>query len=70
VTRPRPPATTHLGFHEVLAFDGGAAVEHPHGGPTLFFLRAGTMTPEPSQPALGSNGLVVQLVGWVDGRPY
>ncbi len=33
--------TNHFGFREVLAFDGGAAIEHPDGGPTLFFLREG-----------------------------
>ncbi|MFN4202665.1 MAG: VOC family protein [Tabrizicola sp.] len=105
----------HFGFREVLAFDGGAAVEHPGGGPTLFFLREGLETLDPSQrhvrtqgttlaftvadidaevakldgdgvrPKSGvrqddwgerhvqiadPNGLTVQLVQWVDGRPY
>lgn len=40
---------THFGFREAIAFDGGAAVEHPNGGPTLFFLREGLPALEPSQ---------------------
>jgi hypothetical protein len=48
--------TTHFGFREVLAFDGGAAVEHPGGGPTLFFLRAGLTTLEPSQRDVPARG--------------
>jgi catechol 2,3-dioxygenase-like lactoylglutathione lyase family enzyme len=106
---------THFGFREVIAFDGGAAVEHPTGGPTLFFLREGLAILEPSQRNVRAqgvtlaltvedieaevgalrgggvqlksdiqqdewgerhiqiadpNGLIVQLVQWVGGRPY
>jgi catechol 2,3-dioxygenase-like lactoylglutathione lyase family enzyme len=105
----------HFGFREVLAFDGGAAVEHPGGGPTLFFLREGLATLDPSQRHVlaqgitlaltvadieaevarlqtdgvqpiseirqddwgerhvqvsDPNGLILQLVQWVCGRPY
>jgi catechol 2,3-dioxygenase-like lactoylglutathione lyase family enzyme len=31
----------HFGFREALSFDGGAAIEHPDGGLTLFLLRVG-----------------------------
>jgi catechol 2,3-dioxygenase-like lactoylglutathione lyase family enzyme len=107
--------TEHFGFREVLAFDGGAAVEHPGGGPTLFFLREGLATLEASQRHVlaqgialaltvediesevarlrragvtpnsdirqddwgerhvqlaDPNGLILQLVQWVGGRPY
>lgn len=106
---------THFGFRESIAFDGGAAVEHPTGGPTLFFFREGLATLEPSQRNVRAqgitlaltvedieaevgalrgggvepqseirqdewgerhvqiadpNGLIVQLVQWVGGRPY
>jgi catechol 2,3-dioxygenase-like lactoylglutathione lyase family enzyme len=105
----------HFGFRKALDFDGGAAVEHQDGGPTLFFLRLGLEVLIPSQryaPAKGvtiaftvkdiqhevarlrengvetnaeiqqdewgerhaqvtdPNGLVVQLVQWIDDRPY
>jgi catechol 2,3-dioxygenase-like lactoylglutathione lyase family enzyme len=105
----------HFGFRELLAFDGGAAVEHPGGGPTLFFLREGLDTLDPAQrhvlaqgitlaftvadieaevarlrsdgvqPAsdirqddwgerhvqiADPNGLILQLVQWVEERPY
>lgn len=46
----------HFGFREVLAFDGGAAVEHPGGGPTLFFLREGLETLDPSQRHVRAQG--------------
>jgi catechol 2,3-dioxygenase-like lactoylglutathione lyase family enzyme len=105
----------HFGFREVLAFDGGAAVEHPGGGMTLFFLREGLATLDASQRDVWAqgmtlaftvadieaevatlrsngvqptseirqddwgerhvqvsdpNGLIVQLVQWVEERPY
>lgn len=105
----------HFGFREVLAFDGGAVVEHPGGGPTLFFLREGLGTLDPAQRHVlaqgitlaltvadieaevarlrsdgvqptsdirqddwgerhvqiaDPNGLILQLVQWVGGRPY
>ncbi len=47
----------HFGFREVLAFDGGAAVEHPGGGPTLFFLREGLATLDPSQRHVLAQGI-------------
>lgn len=107
--------TRHFGFHQVLAFDGGAAVERPTGGPTIFFLGEGTASLDSSQRHVTAqgvtlaftvedieaevatlrsngvepsseirqddwgerhvqvsdpNGLIVQLVSWVDGRPY
>jgi catechol 2,3-dioxygenase-like lactoylglutathione lyase family enzyme len=46
----------HFGFREVLAFDGGAAVEHPGGGPTLFFLREGLEALDPSQRHVRAQG--------------
>jgi catechol 2,3-dioxygenase-like lactoylglutathione lyase family enzyme len=117
---PEPAASagflaTHFGFREVIAFDGGAAVEHPTGGPTLFFLSEGLATLAPSERNVRAqgvtlaltvedieaevgalrgggvepqseirqdewgerhvqiadpNGLIVQLVQWVGGRPY
>lgn len=105
----------HFGFREVLSFDGGAAVEHPGGGTTLFFLREGLATLDASQRHVRAqgmtlaftvanieaevatlrsngvqptseirqddwgerhvqvsdpNGLIVQLVQWVEDRPY
>jgi catechol 2,3-dioxygenase-like lactoylglutathione lyase family enzyme len=51
--------TTHFGFREVLAFDGGAAVERPGGGPTLFFLRQGLTTLEPSQRDVPAQGVTI-----------
>jgi catechol 2,3-dioxygenase-like lactoylglutathione lyase family enzyme len=49
----------HFGFREVLAFDGGAAVEHPDGGPTLFFLREGLATLDPSQRHARAQGMTL-----------
>lgn len=49
----------HFGFREVLAFDGGAAVEHPGGGPTLFFLREGLATLGPSQRQTRAQGITL-----------
>ncbi|MGL4236306.1 VOC family protein [Tabrizicola sp.] len=53
--------TEHFGFREVLAFDGGAAVEHPGGGPTLFFLREGLATLDPSQRHVLAQGITLAL---------
>jgi uncharacterized glyoxalase superfamily protein PhnB len=53
--------TAHFGFREVLAFDGGAAVEHPGGGPTLFFLREGLATLEASQRHVLAQGITLAL---------
>jgi uncharacterized glyoxalase superfamily protein PhnB len=49
----------HFGFREVLAFDGGAAVEHPGGGPTLFFLREGLDTLDPAQRHVLAQGITL-----------
>jgi catechol 2,3-dioxygenase-like lactoylglutathione lyase family enzyme len=49
----------HFGFREVLAFDGGAAVEHPCGGPTLFFLREGLAALGPSQRHTRAQGITL-----------
>lgn len=52
---------THFGFREAIAFDGGAAVEHPDGGPTLFFLREGLAALEPSQRHVRAQGVTLAL---------
>jgi catechol 2,3-dioxygenase-like lactoylglutathione lyase family enzyme len=49
----------HFGFRELLAFDGGAAVEHPGGGPTLFFLREGLDTLDPAQRHVLAQGITL-----------
>lgn len=49
----------HFGFREVLAFDGGAAVEHPGGGPTLFYLREGLDTLDPAQRHVLAQGITL-----------
>lgn len=51
----------HFGFREAIAFDGGAAVEHPSGGPTLFFLREGLATLETSQRHVRAQGVTLAL---------
>lgn len=49
----------HFGFREVLAFDGGVAVEHPGGGPTLFFLREGLAVLDPAQRHVLAQGMTL-----------
>lgn len=59
----------HLGFGEALSFDGGAAVEHPDGGPTLFFLREGLKTLDPSRRYLRAQGVTLAFtVGDIEGE--
>jgi catechol 2,3-dioxygenase-like lactoylglutathione lyase family enzyme len=65
-TVPEPAASAgfladHFGYRPVLAFDGGAALEHPAGGPVLFFLRVGLSTISPSQRHVTAQGVILAL---------
>lgn len=63
---PDPAASSaflvdHLGYHEDLAFDGGAALSHPDGGPVLFFLRQGIGTLPEERRHVPAQGLILAL---------
>lgn len=51
--------TEHFGFREALSFNGGAAIEHPNGGPTLFLLRTGLSTLEEAQRHVLAQGMTL-----------
>lgn len=51
----------HFSYRTVLSFDGGAAVDHPNGGPTLFFLREGLPTLAAAQRHQLAQGLTLAL---------
>lgn len=66
LTVPDPTAssaflTDHFGYSEDLAFDGGAALSHPDGGPVLFFLRQGIETLSEAQRHVQAQGLILAL---------
>jgi catechol 2,3-dioxygenase-like lactoylglutathione lyase family enzyme len=66
LTVPDPAASSaflveRFGFHEDLAFDGGAALSHPDGGPTLFFMRQGIETLPEAQRGTLDQGVVLAL---------
>lgn len=66
MTVPEPSASsaflvTHFGYREDMAFDGGAALSHPDGGPVLFFLRPGLNEVAEEARAAPVQGLVLAL---------
>lgn len=61
-----PPASSaflrrHFGYGESMAFDGGAALAHPDGGPSVFFLRTGLWSLDERRRHLRAQGVILAL---------
>lgn len=64
VANPRASSdflVAHFGFREDLAFEGGASLSHPGGGPSMFFLQEGLEALAGTEGHELVQGLIVAL---------